>query len=120
MDDYATRRENARLAAQPYVDKLAAFQTAQEIRDFLVDEEIKAHPVQARACAIAMYVSRGSGEQVSVARSLGVCLAGFVEDRVGKLTEVGACTPAMREFIANFDNGRYPELMAEEVFASAG
>lgn len=95
-----------KLAVEPYLNKLADMKTAGEIRDFLVGEGILAKRGHAQACAIAVYVFQGSGERVSVG-TLATCPPG---KREGDF--LGWHTPAMVEFVANFDFGDYPELVA--------
>lgn len=98
-----------RLAVQPYRDKLAAFETAGEIKDFLVAENVKATATRvsdspSTTCAIAAYLGRESGQRASVTTGRCVALAAC------SYLDLGDNTPAMRDFIRHFDGGRYPEL----------
>lgn len=98
-----------RLAVQPYRDKLAAFETAGEIKDFLVAENVKVTATRvsnspSTTCAIATYLRRESGERVSV--TPGTCMA----LATNSFCDLGDNTPAMQDFIRHFDGGRYPEL----------
>jgi hypothetical protein len=101
LEALRANEERCRLAAEPYYQKLAAMESAEEIRQFLVAEEIKALPGVGNKCAIAQYIRNGSGEEVWVNNQT-VNTPFYVS--------VGPNTAAMRTFIRNFDRGRYPEL----------
>lgn len=94
----------------PYLQKLAAFGSASEIKDFLVSEKIFARPAHANHCAIAVYLHRGSGQWVHVSR---------------RNTAIAGCNPffnhttAMKAFICYFDEGEYPELNNNALVGSA-
>lgn len=123
-----------RLAIEPYAGKLAGFTTAQEIREFLAGEGIKATPKSGRSCAIAEYVRRESGvDDVRVtgggiSAAIGTSpLALFYGDGFGSRYRsnigdkyvtnyecVARNTEAMLEFIVAFDQGEYPELETTE------
>lgn len=98
--------EDIRLAVTPYLEKLAGFETAEQIRDFLVVEGIKATRGNPYSCAIAEYVYRGSEVPVRVSGvfTSSTSVLGFVT--------LGTHTDAMCEFIGNFDQNYYPELVA--------
>lgn len=109
--------EDVRMAVLPYLNKLADFDTAEAIREFLVGENIQSSTGATR-CAIAEYVRRGSGEEVSVHRtttlrrrpsSEPVSLSDwwFMEPQYDRIADHSA---AMKEFVENFDNHLYPEL----------
>lgn len=85
----------------PYLQKLAAFHSASDIKDFLVSEKIFARQAHPNHCAIAAYLHRGSGQPVHVSsRSTAICGWNSFFNH----------TTAMRAFIRNFDEGEYPEL----------
>lgn len=101
--------DDIRLAAEPYFNKLAAFETAGEIRTFLAAENVKADQKSPTSCPIATYVGQDRPGRLMVFRR-SVCA--HVAPTV---VEHGwSTTPAMRMFIANFDEGIYPELIAGE------
>jgi hypothetical protein len=95
------------MAIAPYVNKLADMKTATEIRDFLVSEEIQAVPNVGDKCAVAEYVTSRSGYEVSVTY---VSLACKDENSSLWLPH----SEAMREFVRNFDLGKYPELVKND------
>jgi hypothetical protein len=92
------------MAIEPYFNKLADMTSAEEIKDFLVSEEIKAVPAKRNACAIAVYVQDRSGEpNVEVSYGSTSCKN---DARNVWLPH----TTAMMLFVKNFDDGNYPEL----------
>lgn len=90
------------IAVSPYLGKLEAFETAEEIRQFLAAEGIKAVPSSASTCAIAEYVRQGSGVRVCVSR---------YNTYIRSTSPVGKHTKAMSEFTQRFDRGEYRELL---------
>lgn len=95
-------------------DKLAQFEKAEDIRIFLQENEIQARPAIARRCAISQYVRKVTGNMavtsyhdVSVFEN---------QDNYMQWNPTGSrkITPAMKEFIANFDQYEYPELIDPE------
>lgn len=87
---------------------LHEFETADEIRGFLVSQEIKAIPNDALACAITKYVKSNLPE------------GSRVQSRVDAVNLLGpdmlpiesvVCTNAMFDFMCKFDGNAYPELI---------
>jgi hypothetical protein len=112
--------DEIKLAVGPYVAKLAAFDTADEIRDFLVQEEIHAVRLDPKACALAAYVRRGSGQTVLVCNDmLRAIVTDIVSTPAGRRITISTAevadkpTQAMSDFIVRFDSGKYPELEAK-------
>jgi hypothetical protein len=103
-----------KLAVEPYLNKLADMKTPEDIRDFLVGEGILAQRGHARACAIAAYVFRETGQMVAVG-NIATCPPGKGDTSfAGKMIEgnfLGWHTKAMAQFVVNFDAGDYPELV---------
>lgn len=97
--------DEMRTLIQPYFDKLAAYPTAKEIRDFLVSEEVAAVKGDPYACAIAEYVSRGCGLAVAVSHK-------SINSPCDPFHVMFTNTVAMGVFASLFDLGRYPELEA--------
>lgn len=113
--------------AEPYINKLKAFQTSREIAKFLIGEGIKAEQRRNMSCALAEYIHEGSGTYVSVSYE-NICSSSvrldstnprsrqcYLEDD-GTLSWVesevlAVPTVAMKKFIADFDLGEYPELI---------
>lgn len=117
--------EDIKLTVGPYLNKLAAFDTHLEIRDFLAAEGVKAVRGRSMSCAIAKYVYQGSGQEVMVGRSMTEAPVGHGDDvhvysvlnrkdqrMIVCAKTVGEHTPAMTDFVRYFDQGRYPELEA--------
>lgn len=99
----AEERMELMAALEPYVNKVSALDSAQEIRKFFVDEGIKACRNDGLSCAIAAYVRRGSGREV-------VVTYGGIRDL--RMDKMFALTEAMDDFMIHFDGGFYPELEA--------
>lgn len=97
-----------KVAVEPYRNKIAAFETAQEIREFLAGEGVKADFEGSTSCALAVYLSRESGCNVSVGLDTMSTFSGCFKDYL----RLGANTHAMFNFVCNFDRGMYPELVA--------
>lgn len=118
-----------RSSVEPYLAKLAACTTSDEIKDFLVAEGVQGIQSRLLSCPIARYVSSGSEQCVVVTEeALFVTNESGIE-QIEQLTSAqeGAIaslaipglepfrhTAAMEEFILKFDCGYYPELVANE------
>lgn len=104
--------DEVRLMVEPYRNKLADFGTAHEIRDFLVEQEVRAinsdqSSSPSSTCALAVYMQRETGHPFTVGL---VCMSVKNPTPCGYYVDLGQHTDAMREFISNFDRGDYPEL----------
>src|ERR1700744_2575197 len=103
---------DTRAAFDPYFNKIAAFETADQIRDFLVTEGVKARRELSTSCALAQYMRR-SELNVHV---YGDATHARAADSDGTWRE--PCwikqenTKAMARFVDRFDNGHSPELEA--------
>lgn len=89
-------------------DKIAQFQCADEIADFLRFEEIKGALGLADICPIAQWMRITTGASVCVStRTM------WIDDDDGDYTTPREeyHTNAMREFVVSFDNGNYPDLI---------
>lgn len=116
---------DVQLTVEPYVAKLTAMTSTNEIADFLVAEEIQAIPGNALACAIAEYLSEQTGFTFRVDRD-GIAVMhpqgdvkrsaidedGMVYDT--QFVKVGDHTSVMKSFMRRFDACCYPELMSGE------
>jgi hypothetical protein len=112
-----------RTIVEPYIGKLSAFQTAEDIREFLKVEGILAEERRPMHCAIAQYIHKETGQMVRVCRTetKAPCEDGtepliyFPTDsdfpKIAQFAEVGKHTSAMTTFIDNFDDGYYPDLV---------
>jgi hypothetical protein len=97
--------DDALFLMAPYYQKLADMQSAQEIRAFLASEGIRGVCGSTTQCPIAEYVGRRSG--------VPTCVGGWVIPVSGTGgTPRPAMTPAMLNFIREFDRGIYEELVA--------
>lgn len=99
-----------RMTVLPYLSKLADFGTAEEIREFLVSEEIVA-TLTASTCPIAEYVRHNSGQTLTVYKR---GAATIHQDNMYHLFDN---SEAMGEFIVKFDLRLYPELLKKELRA---
>lgn len=90
-------------AAMPYIDKLAAFDTADEIGKFLGAEGITGRIAKSTHCVIAEYIYQGIGQRVEVQTTSLVFRSALQSEFVFH-------SDAMKEFICEFDEGGYPEL----------
>lgn len=100
------------VAVEPYLEKLAAFDDPEDIRRFLVAEGVRAAVGGPRSCAIAEYVARGSGHRIAIG---GTNAYDWFHDGIDpslfRTHIFGEHTQAMKEFVWNFDEGAYPELV---------
>jgi regulator of RNase E activity RraA len=123
-----------RTAIEPYLGKLAGFQTADQIRDFLVGENVKAAVGGSTTCAIAEYVYQQTDIEVMVdydgvwfhhpdmklGDGTGRTSIRDYASRVGEdarrvVTIASDMTDAMIKFIQLFDSRYYyPELVKED------
>lgn len=100
-----------RIAVAPYLEKLAGFETSDQIRDFLVQEGVKANRMSGNSCAIAQYVRQGSGVE-RITTGYGSTFA-WIESGDGMSPKlIDMHTHAMTAFVHRFDKGLYPELVA--------
>lgn len=85
-------------------DKLAQFDTPDEIVKYLKFEGIKALRANAKFCAVSEYMKNMTGQDIQT-----VSLRVYNEDEnYSKPTTLAMC-----EFIRRFDHGDYPELVRE-------
>lgn len=88
-------------------DKLAQFETAEEIATFLRGYGIKAYRRKSTTCAVAMFLEQMTGSPVSVGPS-----------SIGLAQKPGTIivnnTKAIEQFIIRFDLGHYPDLIADD------
>lgn len=104
-----TKLADTRAALEPYFNKVAAFETADEIRDFLVTEGVKAHRQMSNSCALAQYMSRSElNVHVFGDNTTAMVIGCDAWGNPGWVRQVN--TTAMEQFVYRFDNGQYPEL----------
>lgn len=89
-------------------DKLSNFQTADELRDYFVSEQIFGVRARARACPIATWMMEQTGKPTAVAKSIWVGMSQNVNNYLGEIEFEH--TEATRDFIEAFDHEKYPEL----------
>lgn len=87
-------------------DKLAQFDTPDDIASYLESEGIKAYRGNASFCAVSNFISNLTGQEIET-----TCLS--VVNIGDSKKEFRLTTTAMSEFIRRFDNGGYPELVQE-------
>lgn len=104
-------------------DKLASFESAQEIADFLKGYQVKGYRFQAGRCPISRWMSHQTGLIVRTgnARVRAVhydpdtlVVYGTVETVLKNTIAVKENTDAMRAFILSFDGAAYPDLIAND------
>lgn len=126
--------DDIRMMVTPYLEKLAGLETSQQIADFLIHESIKARRNEPTSCAIAEYVWRNTGQEVTVdgddvscehpqgetskvryestLKSQNALISTVVTiAEEYKVISFRRHTDAMIDFIENFDEGMYPELV---------
>ena len=100
------------------VAKLEAFGSADQIRDYFVQEQVVGQPCKRNACVVARYLAREieaelGGRWVTSVDGALISLSQSQDD----LYAVGGATstpPAILELIKNFDGRRYPELESHD------
>lgn len=107
-----------RLAIEPYYRKMADCQTADEIRDLILDSEIEGIDRfgGTKLCGIARYITQLSGMQVAVGAWGDIFLKLYTDSPLVDLKLPG--TAAMGAFVRKFDIGGYPELAAKNCGAA--
>lgn len=88
-------------------DSLKECQTPDEVRSMIAATGIRAHRLAPHSCAIARYV------KVDLEREDFLAVAVSQQNvRIG--SAYSPTTVAMAEFVGHFDDGDYPELLAED------
>lgn len=90
-------------------DKLAQFQTADELADYLQSCNIKAFPGRIDGCALAAWFQE-TVESDPWSTTVTTEMV-FMPTQDGG-TQCFELTPMLKEFIARFDTEQYPELIA--------
>lgn len=91
-------------------NKLAQFQTEQELAEFLIEHNCKGNIEEPEHCPIAEYFSREAEVRAFVGETVDIYDKGKTRPSV-----TFAHTRAMRCFINRFDAGWWPELELQEV-----
>lgn len=95
-------------------DKLAGFQTADEIAEYLQHEGIKAYQQAGDSCAISVYMNNLTGQKVFTGGQTMFLNPPSMRDGCIDLSESEDHHPLsspMKQFITNFDSGLYPDLV---------
>lgn len=92
-------------------DKLAQFQTADEIANYLRNEGIQGGRNLAFRCPIANYMRTHTGRKHGVTQD-------DVDMDTGDLYYKRENTPAIKEFIVRFDQGLYEDLIDSSISTS--
>lgn len=90
-----------------YLDKLAAQGTPQQIRDYLVREDIKGIRWSSYSCPVARYLNRELGTPRQLRAQVGLIQVALIVENIRVDTP-----PEVAMFISNFDLRVYPELVA--------
>ena len=96
-------------------DKLAQFECADDLADFLKGEGVKGWAGVADTCAIAKWMSDTTGQHVYVTGDFISCHVPYSPYNELSYTEIEKFphTGATFEFIERFDDEEWPELMEE-------
>ena len=97
-------------------DKIAQFQTADEIAVYLGEHGVKALPECGTDCAIARYMQDITGVRNVFVGTASIFLNPPMDTGIVDLDaseDVYEHTSAMREFVNRYDIGAYPELVVD-------
>lgn len=102
-------------------DKLAQFETANDLADYLKSENVKGYKGDEDRCAIAVWLTDQTGDAVSVSGDYVSRYFDFEDDVEENMQlwellmedNTRTPTPAMMEFISRFDDGDFPELVLD-------
>lgn len=93
------------------LDKLATLGSAQQVADFLVEQQIKALPGSPDRCAVAVYLMRECDVDDAWVWPGGVMKSAGVVTHMNLGTELMEALPiVVTTFARRFDAGEYPEL----------
>lgn len=96
-------------------DKIAQFQTAEEIAGYLGEQGVRAIPECGTDCAIARYMQDATGVKNVFVGTAQIFLNPPMDTEC--VVDIDAAedtydhTPAMRDFVTRYDMGAYPELV---------
>ena len=96
-------------------DKLAQFETSDEIAEFLKFEGVKAKVGDTRSCAISVWMKNITG--LGIRTNFSSVRAVDETQMIGSRNIEGlerSLTVVLRTFVSKFDNGWYPELLQED------
>lgn len=101
---------------QEYVDQIAAYETSEKIADYLISEGVKGEPQRTGSCALAQWLKKETGSHdISVggtwARDWSVFNVDTTEEQIAR--DYAVIPANVTQFINDFDNGTYPELLTE-------
>lgn len=112
---------------QEAFDRLKAFESANDICDFLRGQNIKGKTKDATSCAISEYMkAQGGANSTATGPDGGVYRSfdAFNDDDFNEHAELNwdefsiypnwTLTSPLGEFITKFDKGHYPELVADD------
>lgn len=97
-------------------DKLASFETAEEVRSYLASEGVKGNPSTPYDCPLSTWARETTGKP-AVTCGLSTQDGGTISTwTLGENRDSISfpLTKAMNEFACNFDAGQYPELVNPE------
>lgn len=86
-------------------DKLAQFETEDEIAEFLYEVGIKGRRALANSCAISEYMAQMTGRKFSTCNTI---------ETIEEPIKTFRLTSAIDDFITSFDDNKYPELVDPE------
>src|ERR1700745_2209626 len=93
-------------------EKLAQFESAEDLADFFISYQVKAVPSYSDKCAITVWMEGQTGH--SIRTNMNSVRA--VTDKPGSPLETvpgtfNSLTEAMADFVKEFDSGKYPDLI---------
>lgn len=97
------------VAPEVAFDKIACFETANELAEYFKAEGIKGYRSQHDACPIARWLSCTTGREASVATFI------IIDSYDDSLVFTTTATDSMVAFMDTFDHGGFPELIDMEV-----
>lgn len=93
-------------------DKLAQFETSDELADFFRSEGVKAFPCRANLCPISHWLKNTIQKQYIYSNVWGIRQ---YDDGSAKIIAESEPTSAMKDFIIKFDHFEYTDLLDENV-----
>lgn len=91
-----------------FMEKLNSFSNSDEIAQFLTDENVRGYKGDSDSCVITHWLENNTGFDVSTEDEIRF----YTTDPMDNLEcwSVVDITPAVKSFIEEFDNGKFPQL----------
>lgn len=98
------------MSLENWVDKLEALGSSQQIALYLESLGIKALPADAFNCAIAQAGEQQIDKFLSVTPSTICAFPTYADEPIEEVSIIGS---PIQDFVSEFDQGYYPELVAD-------